>query len=211
MRHSDKAEFQKLLTDVMAFYRQDVTTFALSVWWQACESFGLEQVRKAMTGHAMDPERGHFAPKPADIVRQLQGTHGDRALMAWSKAYEAAQRVGAYTTVCFDDGVIHAVIEDLGGWVKLCRSGTDEIQFVQKRFCDSYKAYASRSDVRYPCVLLGEHDLNNASKGYASQAPTLIGDPHQARLVHESGMESSRTQITHSSQVVDALRIGVAS
>lgn len=194
MQSADKPAFKALLTDVMAFYRQDVSKFALTVWWQACERFEIEQVRKAMTAHAMDPERGQFAPKPADIVRQLQGTHTDRSLMAWGKVFEAMARVGAYSTVVFDDACIHLAIEDMGGWVSLCRSTNDELPFVQKRFCDTYKAYSSRQDrPKHPPMLIGAHDAENAKRGYRSQAPALIGNPAAAQAVIQSGEFGART------------------
>ena len=44
------------------------------------------------------------------------------------------QRVGAYQSVAFDDPVIHAVIEDLGGWTKLCRSDLKELSYMEHRF-----------------------------------------------------------------------------
>ena len=35
MKATDQQQFADILRDVMAFYKQDVTPFALSVWWQA--------------------------------------------------------------------------------------------------------------------------------------------------------------------------------
>ncbi len=122
MKPTDMPAFQRLITDALAFYRQDLTPFAIGVWWQACEPFDMEQVMRALTAHATDPDRGHFPPKPADLIRVLRGTHGDRALMAWSKAYGAIGSVGGYTSVAFDDPAIHAAITDLGGWSTFCRS-----------------------------------------------------------------------------------------
>lgn len=116
-------EFMKLITGVMDFYGRDVSDFAMDVWWQACRAFELGQVSKALSAHLMDATEGRFPPKPADLVRVLGGTKTDRALMAWSKAFDAAQSVGAYTDVAFDDRAIHGVIEDMGGWPKFCRSG----------------------------------------------------------------------------------------
>jgi hypothetical protein len=194
MRASEFQDFRELLANALSFYRQDVTPFMLDVWWQACQGFELGQVRKAMTTHAMDPERGQFQPKPADIVRQLQGTHTDRSLMAWGKVYEAMARVGAYSTVAFDDPCIHLAIEDMGGWPKLCRSTSDELPFVQKRFCDTYKAYSGRQDrPKHPPMLLGAHDAENARRGYRSQQPALIGSPATAQAVIQSGEFGART------------------
>lgn len=166
MKQSDFPAFAALLSDVMAFYRQDVSEFAMSVWWEACKSFDLEQVRKSLTAHAMDPERGQFPPKPADLVRSLQGTHTDRALLAWNKAYKAISQVGAYQTLDLGDPIAHAAIQSLGGWVKFCQSGVDELPFLQKRFCDFYRTYTSRGVEDAPKRLAGISDTDNAARGY---------------------------------------------
>ena len=156
----------------------------------------MEQVTKAMTAHAMDPERGQFAPKPADIVRQLHGTQTDRSLIAWGKVLDAMQRVGAYRSVAFDDGAIHSAIEDLGGWAKVCRSTQNELPFIQKRFCESHRAYASRPDSRHSSMLIGEHEAANRAAGKAVSPPILIGDPEAARMVLAFGESGPKTRIT---------------
>lgn len=188
MKPTDDAKFLEILAGVHDFYGKELSTFAGKVWLEAVQSFGLEQVSKAFSAHLMDPERGAFMPKPSDIVRQLQGTHADRSLIAWGKALQAASSVGAYATVCFDDPVIHVVLEDIGGWPKFCQTKTDELPFVQRRFCDSYRAYSGRGEtISYPPTLTGIHDRENAPGGYKSARPVLIGDTEKAKLVLQNG------------------------
>lgn len=208
MKANEKRQFMELMTDAMAFYRQDVSTFALSVWWQACERYELEQVAKALTSHAMDPERGQFPPKPADLVRVLQGTQTDRSLIAWGKALDAMQRVGAYQSVCFDDPAIHAAIEDMGGWPKLCRSTSDELPHVQRVFCQTYRAYSGRGDFSYPARLVGVHEAENALAGQRTAPPTLIGSPEKAKQIASGGSMLPKTQITHVTDSMPIKRIG---
>lgn len=205
MQQSEKAEFGQLIRDVMAFYRQDVSQFALSVWWQACQRFDLEQVRKALTGHAMDAERGQFAPKPADLMRQLEGTATDRSMIAWGKVLEAMQRVGAYTDVVFDDPAIHAVIEDLGGWPKVCRGETKDLGYMQHRFCEAHRAYSSRGQFDYPRRLMGDRSPDEMffRKGLKPPRPALIGNSERARLVFEGGQAGGKTRIAYT--VLDAI------
>lgn len=196
---TDREKLAEVLAGVHDFYGKELSEFAMGVWLETCKAFDVEQVTKALSAHLMDPEHGQFMPRPADIVRQLQGTQTDRSLIAWGKVLDAAQRVGAYTSVAFDDGVIHAVIEDMGGWPKVCRTPHDELSYTQKRFCDSYRAYARRTEVGYPGKLRGEHELTNAIafKGKAPQVrPTLIGNPGLAMRVIETGSEAPKTQIT---------------
>lgn len=205
MQQSEKAEFGQLIRDVMAFYRQDVSPFALSVWWQACQRFDLEQVRKALTGHAMDAERGQFAPKPADLVRQLEGTATDRAMIAWGKVLDTMQRVGGYTDVVFDDPAIHAVIEDLGGWVKVCRGETKDLGYLQHRFCEAHRAYTAKGQFDYPRRLMGDRSPDEMfmRKGLQPPRPALIGNTERARQVYEGGQIGSKTRISYG--VLDAI------
>lgn len=212
MTEDQKDKFLEVLSGVHDFYGKDLSDFAVAVWAQACEAFDVQQVSKALSAHLMDPERGQFMPKPADIVRQLQGTNTDRSLIAWGKVLDAMQRVGAYASVCFDDGLIHASITDMGGWMPLCRSEIDDLPFLQKRFCDGYKAYANRGEVRYPSTLLGEHEIANNAKGYTSSGPVLIGNPEAAERVRLNGVLGSKTLITHvASNVSNIKRIGSAA
>lgn len=202
MKATDKAAFGALIKDAMAFYRREVSGFALGVWWSACEPFDMERVAKALTAHAMDPERGQFAPMPADIVKQLHGTRTDRALVAWSKAFRAISSAGSYASVAFDDAVIHAVIADMGGWPKFCATSNDELPHVQKRFWDTYRVYAARPDVSHMPILPGVHASNNARFG-RSPEPVLIGDQAKAAAI-ATGPDTSRPQLAH---IADALHI----
>ncbi|MBH2008310.1 MAG: hypothetical protein I8H71_01285 [Xanthomonadaceae bacterium] len=201
MRETDFQEFKGLLTDVMAYYRQDVSKFMLDMWWMACEPFDLEQIQRAMQRHATDPERGQFAPKVADLVRILHGTATDRAALAWGKTLEAMQTVGAYTDVVFDDPAIHAVVEDLGGWPKLCRCDLKELSYMQHRFSESHRAYTGRGTFDYPRRLVGDRspDAMYTKRGLPLPHPALIGEPQRCALVYQGGTNGGKTAITFQS------------
>ena len=211
MQHTDRPEFAQLLTDALAYYRQDASRFTLDLWWQACQGYTLDQVSKALSGHAMDPEHGQFAPKVADIVRILSGTHTDRAALAWGKALEAMGSVGAYTDVVFDDPAIHAVIEDLGGWPKVCRTELKDLGYLQHRFCEGHRAYIGRGQFESPRRLMGDRspDHESAKKGLPAPRPTLIGDPARAAQVHQLGNAAGKVLITHSADLAQ-LRLEAA-
>ena len=198
MQNHDLSQFRQLLTDVMAYYGKDCSKFMLSVWWQALNAFDLEQVQSSLQRHATDAERGQFAPKVADIVRLLQGTTTDRAAMAWGKVHEAMSSVGAYTDVVFDDPAIHAVIEDLGGWPKVCRNDIAELSYLQHRFQEGYRAYVERGQFDYPRSLRGDRssDHEYTSRGIALPRPALVGDRNKAILVLKNGSTTGKTQIT---------------
>lgn len=193
MTSSERKELALYLTDALSYWKADVSQFTLQVWISACDGFTLEQVKKAIVQHATDPDRGQFAPKVADIVRQLVGTKTDMSLRAWSKVHSAMSDVGAYSSVVFDDPVIHRVIEDLGGWPKLCRTPVDDLSYVQHRFCEAYRAYAGRGDFEYPPCLIGDHADAGAyaKRGLPPPKPVPIGDREAALLVYRQGQKSS--------------------
>lgn len=199
MQPSDKPALVALVSDVLAYYRQPVSEFTLSVWWTACQPYSLEQIRKAMTAHATNPDGGQFAPKVADLVRILEGTHTDRAMLAWGKVHEAMSAVGAYQDVVFDDPAIMAVVEDLGGWPKVCRTEIKELGYLQKRFCDGHKAYTGRGTFPYPRRLMGDRspDAEYERKGLPPPAPALVGDRELAAQVYLGGSSSGKTAIEY--------------
>jgi hypothetical protein len=200
MNETEKRQFWVLLQGVYEFYRcrSDLSDFAASVWWNACRSYSMEQVSKAFSAHLVDPKAGQFLPKPADIVRALSGTHEDRSLLAWGKTFEAMQRVGQYSSVVFDDPVIHAVISDLGGWPKLCQVTEHELPFMQRRFCDAHAAYSRAGRTEYPRMLPGVHDIQNNALGHmrTPSKPVLIGDAEAAKQVLANGSTTGKTTFT---------------
>lgn len=196
MRSDHFQQFRELLTNVMAYYRQDVSQFVLDLWWNACKGFEFEQVAKAMQAHATDPERGQFAPKVADIARVLQGTTTERAALAWGRVHDAMARVGAYTDVVFDDPAIHAAVEDMGGWPKMCRTDLKELSHLQHRFQIAYRAYAERGQFDYPPRLGGDRSPDHEFErhGIPLPKPAVIGDVDRARLVYRGGTGKTAIQ-----------------
>lgn len=203
--HSDeKPKFYAMLSDVMSYYKQDTSEFMMNVFWDACQSVEFEIVANALNSHVKDPDKGQFAPKVADLVRLLIGTKSDRSAMAWSKAYNAMCEKGAYQDVCFDDPAIHAAINDCGGWVKLCRSDTDDLSYLQHRFSQAYQAYAARGEFDYARVLIGDRSPDSlyAKRGLPPPIPVFIGDRAKAEKVYALGGGTKDRQLTSIEQLM---------
>ena len=207
MQQQEFQAFRDFLTDVMAYYGKDVSNFMLDLWWKACKGFEFEQIESAMQRHSTDPERGQFAPKIADIARVLSGTTTERAAMAWGKVHEAMSAVGSYKDVVFDDPAVHAVIEDLGGWPKVCRTEVDELSYLQHRFCEAHRAYTARGNFEFPRRLMGDRspDHEYTSRGMKVPSPALIGNPQKAKQVYLTGNAAGKTAITF--QALEAIEM----
>lgn len=190
MTDADKPKFFTLIAGVYAFYRQDISEFAGGVWWEAMKPFDLAAVTDALNRHCVNPDSGQFMPKPADVVKMLQGSSLDSAMVAWSKVDKAVRQVGTYATVVFDDPVIHRVIHEMGGWVKLGAKDEKEWPFVAKEFENRYRGYRVRNEVpEYPQSLIGIAEAQNAQNGIKSQPPVLIGNPQLATQVMIKGSD----------------------
>ncbi|MEJ5151222.1 DUF6475 domain-containing protein [Comamonas sp. MYb396] len=198
MRDSELEGFRDLLTDVMAYYGKDCSEFMLTVWWEALHTFEMAQVSSSLRRHATDPDRGRFAPRVADIIKVLQGTTTDRAALAWGKVLGAMSSIGAYTDVVFDDPAIHAAIEDLGGWPKVCRTETAELSYLQHRFQEAHRAYTERGQFEYMRRLPGDRspDHEYTSHGLKLPRPALVGVREKAIAVLQHGNAGGKTLIS---------------
>lgn len=179
MTQTDAEKFQQSLRGVYALYRADISPAVIAIWWNALKGYDLEAVVEALGRHAMNPDTGQFLPKPADVVKAIEGASADVALQAWAKVLEGLRRFGTYESVAFDDQIIHRVLTDLGGWVWLGRQAEKDMPFVEKRFRDAYRAWRTRGlgmtePVRH---LPGIVETHNAGAGHrhAIPAPKLIG------------------------------------
>lgn len=201
MQASDKKDFALLIAGVYAYHRQPCSDALIAMYWRGCQRWNFEQVQSAIDRLTHDAEAGKFPPKIGDITRVLEGTHTDRAQVAWGKTLQAMSGVGAYTDVVFDDPAIHAVVEDLGGWPKLCRTDTKDLGYMQHRFCESHRAYTGRGRFEFPRRLAGDlsPDHEYERKGLPAPKPAIVGDPKLCALVYEGGKGNGKTPITFAS------------
>lgn len=207
MKPTDRKDFALLIAGVYAYHRQPCSDALITMYWRGCQRWDLEQVTKAIDRLTCDPEAGKFPPKIGDLTRVLEGTATDRAALAWGKVHEAMSAVGAYTDVVFDDPAIHAVLEDLGGWPKVCRMDVKELGYLQHRFQEGHRAYTGRGTFDFPRRLMGDRspDSAYALKGLPPPRPALVGDAAAAKEVFERGSAAGKTAITFAATLLPRL------
>lgn len=193
MQHSDKPKFAQAITVLGEIYGKEVSQTLIGVYYNALEAWPIDEVSKAIQAHTRDTENGQFFPKPADLIRHLEGSQEGRALEAWSKAVKAIGRVGRYSSIVFDDPVIHKVIDEMGGWSKLCLTEVDEMPFRAAEFAKRYRAAVRFGYESHPKMLIGESDLYNMAHGYQSEPqPALFGSQDKCLLTLQSGTDAQR-------------------
>jgi len=180
--------FTERLAAVYAFYGKPFSRQILSVWWGALRNYDDAAVADALNRHATDPDRGQFLPRPADLVRLMAGSTQDAALIAWSRVERAIRSVGIYQSVVFEDAITHAVIADMGGWMKLCGVIEDELPFRAKEFENRYRGYRVRGVLdSYPRHLPGLAESQNGAGGFKTGPPIMVGDERRCQAVYAGG------------------------
>ena len=97
-----------------------------------------------------------------------------RIHIAKEKLKQAIKVFGAYQSVAFDDPNIHAVIDSLGGWVKVCIMKEEELEkFITFEFRKIYKVYL-RSSYNINSRYTGLHDKENNNESLI-----VIGNKNQ--------------------------------
>jgi hypothetical protein len=187
MRNSDRAQFANLLTGVGELYSKTMSRLLVDVYWQALTPFDFQDVLRVFQAHIHNPDGGQFFPKPADIVRLIEGSGETRALQAWAIVEKAIVHIGAYQSVVFDDPLIHAVLEDMGGWIKLCHTLVDEMPFRANEFQKRYRGFVNRAPVRHPKYCCGIAEGENLRHGYPATPRLIVGDIQKAEQVMLSG------------------------
>lgn len=189
MTRDDGPAFKQTLAAVYGFYGKDLSASALSIWFAALKSYDLATVADALSRHCVNPDSGQFLPKPADVVRLIDGGSSDAALVAWSKVDRALRTVGPYATVVFDDPLIHYALGNMGGWVHLGQADEKEWPFIRNQFVTLYRGARGRQ-FEYPAKLLGIAEAGNGHQGQPVGAPILIGDQERARSILQRGSKA---------------------
>ena len=175
---SSKSELTKWLFMASDYYREKLSEGVINLWLTALSEFSIDDVSSAFGKWIESSDR---MPKISNIVEIIRGSKEDRALAALIKVEKAMSRYGSYATVVFDDPIIHAVIDGLGGWIKCCRVTDRELTWWEKDFRERYRHHLScgiPSDVSPK--LLGILDETNLPHGAIPQKPVVIGDYEKA-------------------------------
>lgn len=188
MTEHERDEFETIWCQAAELYGRAPADGALDMAYEALRDYGIHAIRRALTAHIRDPDSGRFAPKPADVIRHIDGDTESRALNAWSQVRAAIRRIGNYDSVVFDDPATMAIIEAMGGWIELCDSTAHELKFKQHEFVKRYIAFARRPPANYPGHLAGIIERHNRGHFDAHvPAPRAIGDESACRRIANTG------------------------
>ena len=151
----DKAVFAQLLTQLGLLYNKSLHPCVLDMYWQALYDYPWSIIRAAFQAHVVDPEKGQYMPKPADVIRCIRQQHTLLASQAWTAVLAAIRSIGSYGDVTFEDPLIPTVVTDMGGWILLCSLTQETLLYRQSDFERRYLAYLIHPPFSCPQRLLG--------------------------------------------------------
>lgn len=172
MQETDFKEFSTKLAALAVVYDKPMTRDSVKLYFLTLQDLPISQVIGAFNHLARTSK---WFPKPAEIRDAITGDVAAMAAIAYDRFLKALESVGTYQTVIFDDPVIHAVVQAMGGWVELGQKQFDE--WTRKEFERLYIVYKKNpSPEATPLRLVGRIEAHNGAHGYKVPEPVLIGD-----------------------------------
>ena len=196
MTEQDFGQFSVVMAALCEYYgKPKLSDMAVGLYFAALLEYPLADVQQGLTAHINNPDSGQFFPKAADVIRALAGSSETRASAAWAKVRHAIERVGHMLSVVFDDAIIHAVVADMGGWVRLSLVTGDELPFRERDFLRFYRSCMGRDLGDYPRKLAGMEETVNSANGYPVAKPLLLGNAQKCLAVMQGGSDKPRLAV----------------
>ena len=171
----NKEKFTNLLASVAELYKQDLSPMAIGLYYNTLKDYPYEQVEKAFNV-VVKTYKYNCIPKPAEIIEVIEGKEDDRAMVAWQSTKDTIKKYDFYSSIEFEDKIIHLCIDHLGGWMWLCGQTKEDLQFIAKDFMRLYKVF-EKYPRKWNKKLIGYYEQTNSNKGYAKDIPKTIFIP----------------------------------
>jgi hypothetical protein len=161
MQNNDRPEFAKLMKVLGETFGNTVPSKEkMEIYFRALSDMPIEKIDEAVLNLVNTRTITSTFPVPAEIRNAVGGKSEDLALLALDKAEKAVEKHGTYSSVVFDDPIIHMVIGSMGGWPAFCSPATHgderEWHWIQKDFCRLYQVFAKNPKSEFPKTLVGE-------------------------------------------------------
>lgn len=138
MNQNDRTDFAKCFAATCLVYDVSPSTEKANAYFSLLGKFSIEQVLTAFAKHPLDPDRGRFFPKPADIVYQMQGTEKqalelmeNKAEVEWAAIVTAASGGYEPKNISVES---RSALRSLGGINKVGYTLEKDLPFLKRDF-----------------------------------------------------------------------------
>jgi hypothetical protein len=119
-------------------------------------------------------------PKPSELIELSQGSLEEKSYHAWNLFLDVSRRVGAHSSVFFEDGRISALLDMFGGWIECKKWLLADLTWRRTEFL---RAYQAMKVVPSPHVHQGLLALENNAKGHFSHIPDPVIIDAQGQII----------------------------
>ena len=182
-----RSTFAQSFTGLCEVYERTPTKVLVEAYYSVLSDLTERQFADAVK-YVLSTRQYTKLPTPGEIRNAAVGDVNTKGLVALEKVEKSASRYGSYSSVAFDDHVIHMTITSMGGWPKFCSPGAygddREWHWIQKDFLARYEAF-SKSPIPFPPVLFGISDIDNMANGLENfcKPPVLIGGTQEQMTI----------------------------
>lgn len=182
MIQNDKLQFEEILTGLAEIFDTELSDIKVDIYFEALKDMSLDDFRAAANTVARTCK---FFPKPVEFREQVLIGLDVQASLAYEKVEKAFRKPGIYKTVVFDDPVIHAVIQNLGGdkgWIEYNNLLEKDVKWWRKDFEKKYLQLAPlvhQGSLDPPKELPGLYAFHDNATDEA-RLPVIIGDRQKA-------------------------------
>ncbi|WP_338967448.1 hypothetical protein KST88_02555 [Fusobacterium nucleatum] len=188
----------------------DMSKEKINIYYLALSNLTMDQLNSAFISMVRNRVYKNF-PQVAEIIQYATHTTenelDDRIVLAKQMLKNTIVRYGSYGSVEFADKGIHAVIDALDGWQKVCMMSADELEkFLTFEFPKIYKAYTRHN---YPVTqyYVGVHDVTNGQFnvniiGYANMGKGL-NEAYINNKNNKRHIEQQQTEIKKLSEIIE--------
>lgn len=177
MTDQDRDRFEVMLLGLAEIFDKQLSEGQINLYYLALEDMDIEDVMQAGNILARSVK---FFPKPVEFRESMAINTDDLAAIAYGRFFKALIRTDHHKTLIFDDPIIHAVVENLGGWNEELYNKWATIEtevWLRKDFERLYQTYAkSGVPSNTPERLIGAYELHNEGRwDWATGQPVLVG------------------------------------
>ncbi len=191
MKPEDKNRFKELLVSLGELYDKSISANLATLYWHDFSEYPINVFEKAVSDHRKDPDQGMFFPKPAHLMRQIEGTTKNKqnaleakALSAWNEFVKHLRLRGHREPFKIEDGAALAALRAMGGMSKLALLKETEIEWAGKDFTKLYIDNMSKSEPLEGGVLSIVNQSNHQRIESPQKTPEEIEE--NKRLGHEA-------------------------
>ncbi len=187
MQKSDLSKFSEIMTALGELFDKELSRAALGLYFSALERFPIEMIERA-AANIIQTQTFHKFPLPAEFIQYMAPPESMDKRVA--EAIHEIEYESPYQSPCFDDPILHHVIEAMGGWVNVKAEirpmSSKEFSFWRNNFGRIYKGFASNPPDRDVPRLQGIHEVENRATGWLGDDGLLrlrCGDSIKANFI----------------------------